>query len=136
MSGSNTRLSVPLRALVVEDSELVRFTVRCMLEDAGLGVVEAGDAATALEMQVAWQPDIVITDILLPGENGVEAIHKMRLVQPDLKVIVMSGSFSQQEGVLPEVTQTLEGACVLAKPFTSKQLLNMVDSLLSRPTEH
>ncbi|MBI3539571.1 MAG: sigma-54-dependent Fis family transcriptional regulator [Candidatus Eisenbacteria bacterium] len=86
MSATN-RLDV----LVVDDDAAIRRQLRGVLEDEGHLVTEAGDAEQALELLEARRMDVVLLDIHLPGESGLDALVKIRELAPDTGVIMVSG---------------------------------------------
>jgi DNA-binding NtrC family response regulator len=111
------------RVLVVDDEEGMRITLAANLELEGYEVVEAGSGARALAL-VAEQPfSLVVTDIRMPGMNGVELLRQIRRIRPDLAVIMMTGFAVEdlvEEGIL-------EGAyTVLEKPFSMEVVAEVV----------
>ncbi len=82
------------RILMVEDEPKVRKVVMRMLEEFGLDVIAAnsGDAALALYQTMQPRPDILLTDVVMPGEvQGPALARKLKALQPDLFIIFMSG---------------------------------------------
>jgi PAS domain S-box-containing protein len=115
--------------LVVEDDELMReLTVR-ILQDAGYRVIEAKNAEAALEIVKAHESgiDLLVTDVIMPGQSGVELLVQATLVYPNLRSLFMSGYtgdlIAQRGGLMPE-------AAFLEKPFTRRSLLRKVHSVL------
>ena len=100
------------RVLVVEDEELVRETVVSMLEDAGYTTMEAtsGDRALALLYQLDQPPDLILSDVVMPGMNGTELAAEIAVRYPKLPVLLMSGYPNVQTGDLDNVV-------VLPKPL-------------------
>ena len=80
-----------LDVLVVDDDAAIRRQLRGVLEDEGHLVTEAGDAEQALELLEARRVDVVLLDIHLPGESGLDALVRIREIAPDTGVIVVSG---------------------------------------------
>lgn len=81
-----------IHAVVADDHPLVRFGIRSLLRTIPeLQVVaEVGDGAELLELLESIHPDIVITDIAMPGMDGLAALSEIRVRHPDVKVIVLS----------------------------------------------
>jgi CheY-like chemotaxis protein len=77
--------------LVVEDDALIRMSIAEMLESRGHIVFEAGDGVEAMRWHGAEDIDILLTDVGLPGMNGVEVAERMREVQPSLPVLFATG---------------------------------------------
>ncbi|HKE21873.1 MAG TPA: response regulator [Bryobacteraceae bacterium] len=102
--------------LVVDDERPVRELVRTILEHGGHQVVEAGDAAEALEILRACCPEVLLTDIVMPGMSGLSLAAHAHQLHPAMPVIFMSGFASQY-------ADELDGSVCLRKPFTANQLL-------------
>jgi signal transduction histidine kinase/CheY-like chemotaxis protein len=118
----------PIRAtiLLVDDEELVRMGTAEMLLEIGYKVVEATSGAEALRLlRTCEQPDLLITDYLMPGMNGVELIEAARRLAPELEVMLITGYSTIAEGpgaLLPR----------LGKPFRHADLAQFVADLLTR----
>ena len=113
--------------LVVDDQDQVRQLIRETLEQAGYEVEEANDGKEGLERYRAKSPDLVIMDILMPDQDGLEAIMTLRREFPSTPVIAMTGG-SDMIGVLNilDVAQMLGARRTLQKPFELKVLLDAV----------
>jgi signal transduction histidine kinase/CheY-like chemotaxis protein len=110
-------------ALLVDDEELVRMSTADMLNDLGFEVIEAGSAEEALHFLRAGQaPDLLVTDHLMPGMSGADLAREVRLLHPDLPVLVISG-YAEVEGIAPNVPR-------LTKPFRNADLAASLSELL------
>ena len=79
------------RVLIVDDQPLFRRHLRQLLSHAGLIVVgEADDIPTAKELVRDLKPDIVIVDVMLPGESGIAGTPKLKALAGNLRVILVS----------------------------------------------
>jgi two-component system cell cycle sensor histidine kinase/response regulator CckA len=111
--------------LLVEDEEMLREALDRTLVAAGFLVRVAGSAEDALELAAASMPDLLVTDVTLPGLSGPDLALRLRARRPDLPVLLMSGYAAHR---LPD---GLAGSAVLIdKPFPIKQLLDRVAELL------
>lgn len=99
--------------LVVEDNEVLRGLLRTTLERSSFRVLLAADAESALGLFAnAEQPiDMLISDVKLPGMNGVKLAQELRRRDPHLPILLVSGAFDEETG-FPE----------LDKPFTLDEL--------------
>jgi two-component system, NarL family, response regulator NreC len=81
-----------VRIVVVDDHAVVRTGLRLMLDaEADLEVVgEAGDARAAVFEVRAQKPDVILLDVVMPGESGIEALPKLKHEAPDARVLVLS----------------------------------------------
>ena len=120
-----------IRILVIDDEPAVRDMMRQTLERAGYEVDDAGDGRQGM-VQLRQQPvDLVITDILMPEQEGIETIRMLRKEFPQVKILAISGGGKKgQLDVLP-VAQAFGAHSTLAKPFERKDLLDAVSALVS-----
>jgi CheY-like chemotaxis protein len=109
--------------LLVDDEELVRASTGEMLADMGFEVVEAACADEALRLvEGGLQPDILVTDHLMPDKNGTELARELREHLFDLPVLVISG-YAEVDGVAPDLAR-------LTKPFRRDSLAAAVAGLV------
>jgi putative nucleotidyltransferase with HDIG domain len=115
------------RFLLVDDDEALRSAVTKILSGFGAEVLEAGDGKTAQNMIGIETVDLVISDIKMPGCNGIELLHHIRREKPDLPVILTTGF-----GELKETHEAHElGAKgFLAKPFTREDLSQVIEECI------
>ena len=86
-----------VRVLVVDDTEHVRAMLADMLSLDGFDVIgQASDAATAVAVAVATQPDVAIMDLRLPGIDGIEATRRMRQACPGTSVILYTAYLTDE----------------------------------------
>ncbi|MGH7215813.1 MAG: response regulator [Nitrospiraceae bacterium] len=117
--------------LVVDDENQIRRLVREALEQAGYHVTEARDGTEALRQYRLAPADLVILDILMPNQDGLETTIAVRREFPDVKVIVITGG-SDMIGILNflDVAKMLGAHSTLQKPFEMKTLLDTVHAEL------
>lgn len=110
--------------LVVDDQDQVRQLIRETLEQAGYEVEEARGGKEALHRYRARSMDLVIMDILMPDQDGLEIIMTLRREFPDTRIIAMTGE-SDAIGVLNflDVAKMLGARRTLQKPFELKSCL-------------
>lgn len=121
-----------VKILVVDDEDLVRFSVRHMLEDEGHQVEEAGDGIDGLAKLEAGPPDLMITDIIMPRKEGLETIAEAKRMRPDLRVIAISGGGPVGQFNYLELAKQFGADEVLAKPFKKDELVAVVNAVLNR----
>ena len=114
-------MSAPV-ILVADDDSGVRTVVTHALDRAGFEVRATGTAATLWSWIADGEGDLVITDVLMPDENGLDLIPRIRKLRPELRVIVMSA----QSTLLTAVKATERGAFeYLPKPFDIAALVGV-----------
>jgi len=116
--------------LVIDDHPDILTALRRVLEGAGHTVTEAPDGPTALRWFAGQPRDLVVTDIYMPGMDGIELIVRLRETFPQVPVVAMSGGGPLYKGHVLGAASKLGGIRVLAKPFTSDQVLTVVDEAL------
>ncbi len=115
--------------LVVEDNPDVRETMGEMLRLLGYSVLLASHPQEALRLAAANTIDLLISDVVLPEMRGSELAHALTVMQPNLKVLFMSG---YTENSVIEQGELKPGVAFLAKPFTIAQLSAKVKETLER----
>ncbi len=115
--------------LVVEDEGGIRALVRKILKRQGYHVLEASHGAEALQVlaEAGGKVDLLLTDVMMPGMNGVELSYKALEAKSDLKVLFVSGYTDES---LLEAGQFPAGTAFLQKPFTLGSLLGKVREVL------
>jgi DNA-binding NtrC family response regulator len=120
-----------VRILVVDDEHSLRMTIAANLELEGFEVVEAENAEVALAQIRKQDFDLVLSDVRMPGMNGVELFRHVHDLKPDLPVILMT-AFAL-EGLVQEALR--EGAfTLLPKPFDIEHLVAALSSAARAPT--
>src|SRR5271155_5612310 len=122
----------PPTVLVADDDRSIRTVLTQALGRSGYQVRTTGNAATLWRWVEEGEGDLVITDVVMPDENGLDLIPRIRRVRPDLRVIVMSA----QSTLITAVKAAQRGAFeYLPKPFDLQELLAVVGRALAAPTE-
>ena len=116
--------------LVADDDRAIRMVLNQALARLGHDVRMTGNAATLWRWVADGEGDLVITDVIMPDENGLDLIPRIKRVRPDLRIIVMSA----QSTLLTAVKATERGAFeYLPKPFDLRELVSVVERALSAP---
>lgn len=117
------------RILVVDDDAPVRDLLVRVLKDAGHLVVGADSGQEALKLaEQQAQLDLLVTDLVMRGMNGIELVQKIREQRPDLPVLITSSYTPEQLG---HGGTALERVEFLEKPFAPAEIVERVASLLS-----
>jgi len=116
--------------LVADDDRSIRTVLTQALGRSGYQVRTTGNAASLWRWVEEGEGDLVITDVVMPDENGLDLIPRIKRVRPELRIIVMSA----QSTLMTAVKATQRGAFeYLPKPFDLKELLSVVARALATP---
>ncbi|MCC5828250.1 MAG: sigma-54-dependent Fis family transcriptional regulator [Phycisphaeraceae bacterium] len=116
--------NVGQKILVVDDKPMMRDSVGAMLQRAGWMVIAAGDGASAIRQHAKHQPVAVITDLKMPEMDGLQLLSRLREIDRDLPVVLMTAYGSIETAV----EAMREGAFdFIQKPFDGKQLISVIN---------
>lgn len=115
--------------LVIDDEPLVRKTVRMTLERDGHAIAEAENGVAGLRRCAEQAFDLVISDILMPGKEGIETIRELRAAYPALRILAMSGGGRTAHADFLTIASKLGANETLKKPFEPALLLEKVRRL-------
>jgi len=119
--------NAPARIVIADDDAGVRALLRAVLEGAGYSVADAAEGASAIEAMRIEPADLLITDLVMPGQEGIETIRTARQNWPDLKIVAISGAFY---GQFLRTAEVLGAKAVLSKPIRPEELLRTVRDVL------
>lgn len=119
------------RLLIIDDDEELRSLIKEGLRAAGFDVVDAPNGKAGLALQRAHAADLVITDIFMPGQEGLETIYALRREFPAARVIAISGGGYRMKHDYLEVARDLGADACLRKPFEVRELLEAVERVLN-----
>ncbi|MDP1750206.1 MAG: nitrogen regulation protein NR(I), partial [Reyranella sp.] len=123
-------MSAAATILVADDDRAIRTVLHQALGRQGHTVRSTGTAATLWQWVQEGEGQLVITDVVMPDENGLDLVPRIRKLRPDLRIIVMSA----QSTLLTAVRATERGAFeYLPKPFDLNELVSIVNRALSAP---
>ena len=118
--------------LVADDDRAIRMVLNQALIRLGHDVRMTGNAATLWRWVADGEGDLVITDVIMPDENGLDLIPRIKKIRPELRIIVMSA----QNTLMTAVKATERGAFeYLPKPFDLRELVSVVERALSAPND-
>jgi DNA-binding response OmpR family regulator len=116
--------------LVIDDSPAVRSTMARILESAGYKVVLANDGLQGIAAFRKEPPDLVITDIVMPEEEGIATIRRMLSERPSTKIIAISGGGRVGNIDFLKLARKMGASEALPKPFDPESLLAIVSAHL------
>lgn len=121
------------KILIIDDDASVSRTLSLVLGRAGYQVSTATSGRKGLELLDNGSFDLVLTDIIMPELDGIEAIRKIRADHPGLRIIAMSGGGQIDKADFLHMAQALGADRAIEKPVRSERLLELVSSVLSSP---
>jgi len=118
--------------LVVEDEPMLLELCRTVLERAGMRVHAAAypDEALRLAGEGGLRPDVLVTDVVMPGIGGPELAERLRTLLPGLPVVMVSG---YPADLIEDEVRSRAGVRMLPKPFTPDELVAAVSSYFVPP---
>ncbi|WP_437477042.1 response regulator [Sorangium sp. So ce1014] len=118
------------RVLVVDDEEGMRTTLAANLELEGYEVVEARDGVHALELAGQQAFTLVLSDVRMPGLNGVETFRELKRIQPELTVVLMT-AFALEKLIEEAIVEGVY--TVIYKPFSMDHLARVIARAVDAP---
>jgi DNA-binding NtrC family response regulator len=125
-----TSAATKARIIVIDDQEPIRRLIRRTLESHGYSIAEASDGAAGLKLLAQEPAEIVITDIFMPGQDGIVTLRQIRKEFPRVKVIVISGGDATGTLDMRRDAEFLGAVRSLGKPFTGAELVRLVEAVL------
>jgi CheY-like chemotaxis protein len=120
----------PMKALLVDDNQLVAEAMQMVLEGEGFYVEAASNGLHALAMLQNFVPDIVITDVVMPDMDGLQFIRSVREIRPNVPILAISGMGPEGGKLYLTQAKKLGADLTLSKPVNRNRFLEAVNSLL------
>lgn len=117
--------------LLIEDDKDIREIIREALARKDFSVQEAGNGREALNIFKPGITEMIITDLIMPEEDGLKVIMKIREKKPGIKVIAISGGGKAGPGSYLNLAKALGADAVFSKPFSINALVEKVENLLA-----
>jgi CheY-like chemotaxis protein len=123
-----TQASLP-SVMVVDDDHVLRSLVCRRLEHFGYQVFEAADGDKAIAKLETVQPNVLLTDIVMPDREGVETIIEIRRRWPQVKIVAMSGGGRIGPEMFLALASNFGASAVIRKPFKFGELIEVLSGL-------
>lgn len=120
------------RVLLIEDDDGLRRLLRVVLEAAQFEVVEAENGREGLARFREHPVEVVITDLVMPEQDGLGVLTALRIISPGTPIVVISGGLPRSPLYL-KMAGKLGAVQVLAKPFLPSELISAVRTALGDP---
>ncbi|MFN3614931.1 MAG: response regulator transcription factor [Rubrimonas sp.] len=112
--------------LLLEDERALRALLREALEDAGHDVVDAPDGRAARDPELVAATDVMVTDLMMPLCDGLEAIRSARAIKASVGIVAMSGGGRRVTTDFLPLARELGADSVLYKPFLTSEMIEAV----------
>ena len=116
--------------LIIEDDDQFRAMLLEMLKLAGYEVEEASNGKEGIKLYIENPKDLVVTDIIMPEQEGIETIIELRRSFPDVKIIAISGGGRITAKDHLQIAKDLGAIQTLPKPFGREKLLKAIREVL------
>jgi DNA-binding response OmpR family regulator len=118
------------KILIIDDEDALRESIRELLESKGHEVSDAPDGATGTNLFKEQGADLVITDLIMPYQDGIETIRNLRRESDSLKIIALSGRGGHHIKANLERAEFFGADATIQKPCEPKTLVSVIDSLI------
>jgi len=123
-------IKVIARILIIDDDAPMRRMLRQALERVGYEVLEGPNGRVGMQLQRTTPAEVIITDIFMPEQEGLETIRELQRDFPTTKIIAMSGGGQIGNFNFLTIAERLGAQRVLQKPFGLREMLDTVQELL------
>ncbi len=120
------------RVLIIEDEAELREMIKTTLIRRKYTVMEASNGKEALLHFKPSMTDLVVTDLIMPEEDGLKVIIKLKELKPSLKIIAVSGGGKAGPGGYLNLAKALGAHAVISKPFSINDLIVKIEELLDK----
>jgi CheY-like chemotaxis protein len=117
--------------LLVEDDSDLRSMLKSSLSKSHNLIIEASNGREALNKFKSFLIDLVITDFVMPEQDGIGLIMELKKIKPDIKVIAISGGGKAGPSNYLSIAETLGANAIFSKPFSVTAFQEKVDEILS-----
>ncbi|MGE5219757.1 MAG: response regulator transcription factor [Chloroflexota bacterium] len=116
-----------VKVLIVDDDANFAVLIEARLKAAGYEAITANSAAEAYQTFASFKPDLVLTDIGIGEENGLDLVKRIRSQSDNIRTIYMTGDLARYHAALVQ-EKLLHHVEVMAKPFNGSQLIAVVSA--------
>ena len=114
-----------IRVIIIDDEPVIADTVVEILNGEGFEAMAVSSGTSAIELAKAFDPDVVLSDVIMPGLNGIETGIRIREIAPNCRVILFSGQAATVD-LLEEAREQGHHFDILAKPIRPEQLISVI----------
>ena len=116
--------------LIVDDDSQIRLALKRLLQNEGYEIFEAGNGIEAIKEFKKSRADIIITDIVMPDKEGMETIMELKQMEPEIRIIAISGGgYSGRASTYLATAEKLGAECTIKKPLNKETLLECIKKI-------
>ncbi|OGR11241.1 MAG: histidine kinase [Desulfobacterales bacterium RIFOXYA12_FULL_46_15] len=116
--------------LIIDDEPSVRKMLGKLLEKNSYACIEAVNGKQGIQIFKENKPDLVISDLIMPEKEGIETIRELKKLDPDVKIIAISGGGITGPEVYLDLALKLGASKVFSKPVSNTRLISAIKELL------
>ncbi len=120
------------KILIIDDEKSIRSMLMQLFEKNNYEVTLARDGQQGIKLYKENRPDIIITDLIMPEKEGLETIKELKALNPDVKIIAMSGGGTVDPGTYLDLAKRMGALCTFSKPIDNKLLVSTVKELIAK----
>ena len=118
-----------MKIVLIDDDDFYRQSLVDYLNDKGYAVFSSATGKCAFKLFERDEFDVLITDIVMPEQDGIEIIVAIKKIFPSIKIIAISGS--DRQAIYLQIAEKIGADYILCKPFRNEELHTILQSLLS-----
>ncbi|MCG8636229.1 MAG: response regulator [Desulfobacterales bacterium] len=120
------------KVLIIDDEASIRIMLSTLLEKNGYSIVTAENGAQGFNLFKTHLPDLTITDLIMPEKEGLELIREIKTLDPEAKIIAMSGGGTAQPDTYLKLAARFGAQRTFSKPINTERLLSFVQEALAQ----
>ena len=123
----------PCKVLIVDDERIMIKLIRTVTAELGFTTRDVSDSRQATEVFIEFRPDVLVLDLIMPGKDGIEILDEVLVVDPDVRLVLMSGYGEAGLRLADSVSKfhRRDTAVMLRKPFRIEVLRQVLQQMAS-----
>ncbi len=119
------------KILIIDDEAPVRKMLSKLLTTHNYETLEAENGKVGIKLYNEHHPDLIITDLIMPEKEGMECIRELKKINPDIKIIAISGGGVTNSDIYLKVAKKLGAIRTFSKPIRNNDLIKAIEEILS-----
>ncbi len=119
------------KILIIDDEPPIPKMLKKLLEKNSYQVLEASDGKQGIESYKEHDPDLIITDLIMPEKEGLETIGQLKKLNPNVKIVAISGGGVNDPKMYLHLAENLGAIKAFSKPIDNEILISAIKEILS-----